>query len=95
MTAGVDHHEPPHGPRLKFSLRGLMVVVFGAAVGMAVMRQRYDSWQEGLLAAVACWFALGLLQQVRDQWRTCRTDMPRDERWRCRFTIGWRLVAIW
>ena len=70
MTA-PDSSQPTKGrrPRFQFSLRGLMVLFLGVAVGLGWARLcgRYG---EGILAACTVWIVLGSMAQVRDLWRT-------------------------
>jgi hypothetical protein len=75
----------------QFSLRGLMVLVFGVACGLSVVRLEKGNWADGLAAAVVAWMVLGLVSQVRDLWSTFhgRADLSSDERW------GWRFAALW
>jgi hypothetical protein len=81
-----------HPPRrYQFSLRGLMVLVFGVAVGLSIASIEGLGFADGVLAAAGAWIVLGLVNQARDLWSTHRgrNDLSRDERW------GWRLAVFW
>ena len=77
--------------RFQFSLGGLMVLVFGVAVGFSIASMKGLGFADGILAAAGAWIVLGLVNQARDLWSTHlgRKDLSRDERW------GWRLAVFW
>jgi hypothetical protein len=79
--------------RLQFSLRGLLLLTFGVAVGLSAATLKNASWPDGLLAAAAAWMVLGLLNQAFDLWQTFhgQADLPDDVRWGWRFAFLWRL----
>jgi hypothetical protein len=91
--------------RFQFSLRGLMVLMFGVAVGFsAAMGAKETDFDErlysfgerlcaGLLAAVSAWVALGLINQARDLWSAFhgRSGLCSEERWGWRFAVLWRV----
>lgn len=81
--------------RFQFSLRGLMVLMFGVACGLSVVSLEKGNWAGGLLAAVSIWIILGLISQVRDLFRAFygRSDLSGDERWGWRFAAFWRTAA--
>lgn len=93
MVQSDDGRSEPQLRRFQFSLRGLMVVVFGVAVGLSMANLKRLGWEDGVLAAASTWIVLGLVNQVRDLWRTFhpRTDLTSDERWGWRFAIFWRV----
>jgi len=77
--------------RFQFSLGGLMVLVFGVAVGFSIASMKGLGFADGILAAAGAWIVLGLVNHARDLWSTyhVRQDLSRDERW------GWRLAVFW
>lgn len=83
-------------PRFRFSLRGLMAVIFGTAVGLTAARQSWVSWHEALLTSVVCWFALGLVSQILDLRAVLsrETGIDGDLRFGGRLAIAWRMTAI-
>ncbi len=93
MTA-QDSSQPTdrQRPRFQYTLRGLMVLFLGVAVGLGWARMRGPNG-EAILAAATVWIVLGLAAQVRDLWRTFhgRTGLTRDQRWGWRFAVFWRL----
>jgi hypothetical protein len=83
------------GRPFQFSLRGLMVVVLGVALGLSVVSLEKANWADGLATAVSAWMVLGLISQVRDLWGTFhgRADLSSDERWGWRFAVFWRVAV--
>ena len=69
--------------RFQFSLRGLMVFVFGVAVGLSIASMERLGFADGVLAATGAWIVLWLVNQARDLWSTFRgrTDLSRRELW--------------
>ncbi|HZZ70792.1 MAG TPA: hypothetical protein VFE24_00965 [Pirellulales bacterium] len=77
-------------PRIRFSIRSLLVLMFAVAVGFSVVKAEgtsrempdlfYSEWGHGALAAVAACFVCGLLNQVRDLATTYRGQKRRVAR---------------
>jgi hypothetical protein len=95
VAAGTSPFSQPRRP-FHFSLRELMGIVFGLAVGFAAMRQSSVEWYEGLLVSAICWNILGLASQVFDLHLALRRtpNLSADLRTGGRFAIAWRLIAI-
>jgi hypothetical protein len=93
MTAPETAQTSGRPSRFQFSLRGLMVLVFGVAVGLSMGCMRTLDWTHGILGAAMAWIFLGLMAQVRDLWGTFhgRSDLAGDERWGWRFAVFWRV----
>jgi hypothetical protein len=94
----MTDEQSPSGrpPRLRFSLGGLLICIFGIAVGMAEARHDRSSWTDGLFAAVAAWGAIGLAQQARQLWRRFHGDksLTENQRWGFRFAVFWRAGVV-
>jgi len=82
--------------RFQFSLGGLMVFVFGVAVGLSTATMGRFSWYDGVVAAALAWITLGLVHQLCDLWRAFhdQSRLTSDERWGWRFAVFWRLGVI-
>ena len=65
VAAGTSPFSQPRR-QFRFSLRDLMGIIFGLAVGLAAMRQTWVEWYEGLLVSASCWIILGLGSQILD-----------------------------
>ena len=97
----MEEIKPPDGPPAsrrwppQFSLRGLMIFVFGVAVGLSAMTSTRADWSYAVLAAATTWIVLGLINQVHDLWRAFggRSDLSNDQRWGWRFAVLWRLAV--
>ena len=95
VAAGTSPLSQPR-PHFRFSLRELMGIIFGLALGLAAMRQSRIEWYEGLLVSAIYWIILGLARQIVDL-RAALRGMPAlsaDLRTGGRFAITWRLIAI-
>ena len=78
----------------RFSIRGLLILVFGCAVGFARLRYWGHSWWQATAAAglaISVWIVIGLLTQawaLRQRLR--QHELSPDARCALRFGIGWR-----
>lgn len=92
--------------RFRFTLRGLMALFAGVAVG-AVEAQlehacswkpelKHPRWGDALFACLSAWAAFGLGRQIIDLWRASPKwkSLAPDERWGAKFAIGWRAATI-
>ena len=79
-----------------FSIRGLLVCLFGLSVGLSVFRQPKADWTEALLAAFGAWLVTGLFCQARDLWHALdRTpEAPQDARFALIFSLAWRIAVV-
>jgi hypothetical protein len=95
VAAGTSPFSQPRRP-FRFSLRELMGIVFGLAVGLAAMRQSRVEWYEGLLVSANYWIILGLASQIFDLHLALRRtpNLSADLRTGGRFAIAWRLIVI-
>ena len=84
----------PQRRRFQFGISGLMVTVFGVAVGLSLSRNEECYLSDCFLAAVSFWFALGLLWQSRDLVEVLRRNrmFPIDRKFPLYFAIVWRLA---
>ncbi len=73
-----------------------MTAVTGIAVGLAAARLSWAGWHEGVLAAVLCWFLIGLAPQILDLRAALRRTPGEDSwlRFAARLAIAWRVVAM-
>jgi hypothetical protein len=80
--------------RFQFGISGLLVTVFGTAVGLSLLHVQNARYIDCILAAVSAWFTLGLLWQSRDLFFALRRNnmLPAERKWAWRFAIVWRLV---
>jgi len=81
--------------RFQFGIRGMLLLLFSAAVGLSVAVAPRGRIADGLLATAVVWVVMGVLNQVRDLWATYgrRKGLRADERFGCWFAILWRAVA--
>jgi len=89
LVSASDSHS-----RFRFTLRGLMAVIFGAAVGLTAARQSWVSWHEAMLTSVVCWFVLGLVSQILDLRSALSREagIDGDLRFVCCIDMAWRVT---
>ncbi|HET6879434.1 MAG TPA: hypothetical protein VFI31_04745 [Pirellulales bacterium] len=82
--------------RWHFSLRGLMIGIFGIAAGLTEVRHDIASWTDGLFVALATWGAVAIGEQACDLWRHFRRNrsLSTAQRGGVRWAMLWRLTAI-
>lgn len=80
--------------RWRFSLRGLLLLTFAAALAAAEARAE-KKYSAALFAFVSALAAAGLFAQGLDLRRAARSppDLSRNERWSVRFSVGWRVAV--
>lgn len=80
--------------RFQFGISGLLVALFGVAIGLSVLHIKEAHYGDCFLAAVSTWFAFGLLMQSHDLFFALRRNHKLDanRKWAWRYAIAWRLV---
>lgn len=68
MSAAEPSPATQRRPRLRFTLGGMFVGVFGIAVGLAWWRVPGATFPHALLASFSTWFLIGLLQRLWRDW---------------------------
>ncbi|MBN1909825.1 MAG: hypothetical protein JW818_08815, partial [Pirellulales bacterium] len=90
--------EPKPQPRrrFQFSIRAMLVLTFGVAMGLSAHGLRTVMWAECVMIAVGAWLIVGLAVQAYDLARELRRrkDLASERRWAYRFAIAWRLGMI-
>jgi hypothetical protein len=101
MECPAERVRPTSAGRWRFSLRGMFLMTFIAALAAAEGRAE-KKYSAALFAFVSALAAAGLLAQGLDLRRTARSlpDLSRNEQWSVRFSVGWRvsvaaLLAGW
>jgi hypothetical protein len=84
-------------PRIRYSIRGLLVFMFGLAVALTTARSGQSNWSELLLAAFSGWFMVGMAETAWDtvqSWQAAPTGLPRDVRFGMLLEMLWPLGVI-
>jgi hypothetical protein len=78
--------------RFRYSLRNLLVFMFGLAAGFASVQSGQNDWSSVLLAAFTGWFVIGMGETSWDsiqRWRAAPAEVSRDV-W-----FGMLLEVLW